>query len=78
MSDFQVVAKLIANVSDFKSGISQAVSSLRELERQTGSKMGQIGKATANAGKALTAGVTAPIAALGGYLLRLLAIMKQH
>ena len=66
MADFNVIARLSANVRDFQKGMSEAQSSLRDFERTTGSTFDKVGGVMSNVGKGLTVGVTTPLLAMAG------------
>lgn len=72
---YSVVAKLSADVGNFTKGMAQAQSSLKDLESNVkGMNLGDIfkgaGDVLANTGKALTKGVTLPLAAVGTMALK--------
>ena len=64
MANFDVIAILKANVSDFKKGMKEAEGTLKNFKQASGSTLQNIGNLASGAGKALTIGVTAPIAAV--------------
>lgn len=65
MANFDVIAILKANVSDFKSGMKEAEGTLKEFQKSSSSTFQNIGNLASGAGKALTIGVTAPLVAAG-------------
>lgn len=65
MANFDVVAILKANISDFKSGMKEAEDTLKEFQKASSSTFQNIGNLASGAGKALTIGVTAPLVAAG-------------
>lgn len=66
MADFNVVARLTANVKGFTQGMSEAQSSIRDFENTTGTAFDKVGGAMQGIGKGLTVGVTAPLVAMAG------------
>lgn len=67
MADFNVIAKIQANVSDFQRGLASAKTSLESFQKQTGSTFERVGKTMQSVGKSLTKGVTLPLLAVGAY-----------
>ncbi|MGX7359692.1 phage tail tape measure protein [Dolosigranulum pigrum] len=67
MADFNVIAKIQANVSDFQRGLASARTSLESFQKQTGSTFERVGKTMQSVGKSLTKGVTLPLLAVGAY-----------
>ena len=65
MANFDVIAILKANVSDFKKGMKEAEGTLKNFKQASGSTLQNIGNLASGAGKALTIGVTAPLVAAG-------------
>ena len=63
MADFQVVAKLIADASEFSSGINKAMQSLNNLEGGAADKFKAVGNSMKSVGKGMSTFITAPIAA---------------
>ena len=63
MANFNVVARLTANVSDFKRGMQGATASMRNFQKETGSMTQRIGRTLQGIGAGMTAGVTVPIMA---------------
>lgn len=64
MSNFDLVATLRANVSNFTRGMKEAQASVDNLQKGTGSSFDKIGGSMKSAGKAMTIGLTLPLAAL--------------
>ena len=75
--NFDVVAMLKANISDFKSGMKEAEGTLTSFKQHAGSTFQNIGNLTAGVGTALTAGVTAPLIAAGGVAFNFAADMED-
>lgn len=67
MADFNVIAKIQANVSDFQRGLASAKTSLESFQKQTGGTFERVGKTMQSVGKSLTKGVTLPLLAVGAY-----------
>lgn len=67
MADFNVIAKIQANVSDFQRGLASAKTSLENFQKQTGGTFERVGKTMQSVGKSLTKGVTLPLLAVGAY-----------
>lgn len=67
MADFNVIAKIQANVSDFQRGLASAKTSLESFQKQTGGTFERVGKTMKSVGKSLTKGVTLPLLAVGAY-----------
>lgn len=67
MADFNVIAKIQANVSDFQRGLASAKTSLESFQKQTGGMFERVGKTMQSVGKSLTKGVTLPLLAVGAY-----------
>ena len=65
MANFDVIAILKANVSDFKKGMKEAEGTIKGFQKASGSMVQKIGGLVSGAGKALTIGVTAPLVAAG-------------
>ena len=65
MANFDVVARLSADIGNFQSGMQQAASAVSELQSSTGNAMQKIGSTMQGVGKGLTAAVTAPILGIG-------------
>ena len=65
MANFDVIAILKANISDFKSGMKEAEGTLKEFQKASSNTFKNIGNLASGAGKALTIGVTAPLVAAG-------------
>ena len=65
MANFDVIAILKANVSDFKKGMKEAEGTLKEFQKSSSRTFQNIGNLASGAGKALTIGVTAPLVAAG-------------
>lgn len=65
MANFDVIAILKANISDFKSGMKEAEGTLKNFKQASGSTFQNIGNAVSGFGTALTIGVTAPLVAAG-------------
>ena len=64
MSNFDLVATLKANVSNFTRGMKEAQASVDNLQKNTDSSFDKIGGSMKSAGKAMTIGLTLPLAAL--------------
>lgn len=65
MADFSVVAKLIADSSAFTKGVGEAKSAIDTLPKGASQAMQKVGGAMTNAGKVMTAALTAPLVGLG-------------
>lgn len=78
MSDYTVVARLIANVSEFTSGMQLAGRSISDFEAKTGTRMGQVGQAISGVGKGMTVAFTAPLAAIGAASINTFSTFEQQ
>ena len=65
MANFDVIAILKANVSDFKKGMKEAEGTLKGFQKASGDMVQKIGGAMSGIGTALTVGVTTPLVAAG-------------
>lgn len=75
--NFDVIAMLKANISDFKSGMKEAEGTLTSFKQHAGSTFQNIGNLTSGVGTALTVGVTAPLIAAGGVAFNFAADMED-
>lgn len=75
--NFDVIAMLKANISDFKSGMKEAEGTLTSFKQHAGSTFQNIGNLTAGVGTALTVGVTAPLIAAGATAFNFAADMED-
>ncbi|MFW6937113.1 phage tail tape measure protein [Streptococcus pyogenes] len=70
VADFTLTALIKADASGFRAGVQDAKNALNELQKTTGSRLQRIGDTFGGVGKALTAGLTLPLTALGGASLK--------
>lgn len=70
VADFTLTALLKADASGFRAGIQDAKDALESLQSSSGNKLQKISDSFGGVGKALTAGLTLPLTALGGVSLK--------
>lgn len=70
VADFTLTALIKADASGFRAGIQDAKGALESLQSSSGNKLQKISDSFVGVGKALTAGLTLPLAAVGGASLK--------
>ncbi|MDI5952666.1 phage tail tape measure protein [Streptococcus equi subsp. zooepidemicus] len=70
VADFTLTALIKADASGFRAGIQDAKGALESLQASSGNKLQKISDSFVGVGKALTAGLTLPLAAVGGASLK--------
>ncbi|HES4050627.1 TPA: phage tail tape measure protein [Streptococcus pyogenes] len=70
VADFTLIALIKADASGFRAGIQDAKGALESLQASSGNKLQKISDSFVGVGKALTAGLTLPLAAVGGASLK--------
>ncbi|HEQ9261843.1 phage protein [Streptococcus pyogenes] len=70
VADFTLTALIKADASGFRAGIQDAKGALESLQSSSGNKLQKISDSFGGVGKALTAGLTLPLTALGGVSLK--------
>lgn len=70
VADFTLTALIKADASGFRAGIQDAKGALESLRASSGNKLQKISDSFVGVGKALTAGLTLPLAAVGGASLK--------
>lgn len=60
---YDILVQLKANVNEFKSGMAEAQTSIREFESVTGAQLDKVGTTLAGLGGAFTKGITVPVTA---------------
>lgn len=60
---YDILVQLKANVNEFKSGMAEAQTSIREFESVTGTQLDKVGTTLAGLGGAFTKGITVPVTA---------------
>lgn len=60
---YDILVQLKANVNEFKSGMAEAQTSIKDFEKVTGTQLDKVGKTVSSIGGALVKGITVPVTA---------------
>jgi TP901 family phage tail tape measure protein len=77
MAERQVSVRLSANIGSYVAAMNQAAAASNRFGQQTESSLRNMGTSIRNAGRAMTIGITAPIAALGVQSTRMAADFQR-